>query len=130
MEAPPHREIPTDMGGVQQGRSGSVCVSRDVSLSTLVLPWLKLHLDTFPPNCSAPRSYGKSLPGQGPSQSARQSVVFGSCVSPQWLSLGDSDQDGPSVPDRGLNTSPLPITVEAVGLASKGGPAHSFWSLN
>lgn len=46
-------------------------------------------------------------------------MVHGSYVSPRQLSFGDSSQDGPSVPIRGLNSSPLPITVEAVGLASK-----------
>ncbi len=67
------------MEGVWPGTSGSVCVSRDVSLSTLVFPHTSSSSRTgrngtdvaeassvcFSPNRSAPGSTGESLPGPG-----------------------------------------------------------------
>ncbi|CAM4733226.1 unnamed protein product [Leuciscus chuanchicus] len=47
-------------------------------------------------------------------------MVSRSCVPPRRESSGDSCQEGPSVPSRGLNISPPPRTVEPVGLASEG----------
>ncbi len=76
MEAPP-RGGGADMEGVRPGTSGSVCISIDISLSTLVLPNASSSSRTgrdgadvaeassvcFSPDRSAPRSPGESLPG-------------------------------------------------------------------
>ncbi len=74
-----------DMEGVRPGTSGSVCVSRDVSLSILVLPHASSPRDDtdmaevssvcISPDCSAPRSTGESSPGPGPTTS----------YCPRWL---------------------------------------------
>ncbi len=79
MEAPP-RGGGADMEGVRPGTSGSVCVSRDVSLPTLVLPHASSSSRTgcddtdvaeassvrISPDRSAPGSTGESSPGPGP----------------------------------------------------------------
>ncbi len=78
MEAPP-RGGGADMEGVHQGTSGSVCVSRDISLSILVLPHVSSSSQTghdgadvaeassvcISPDRSAPGSPGESSPGPG-----------------------------------------------------------------
>ncbi len=87
IEAPP-RSGGVDMEGVRPGTSGSVCVLRDVSLSTLVLP----HASSSPwtgrdgsdvaealsvcisLDCSAPGCPGESLPRPG-------STTF---IAPRW----------------------------------------------
>ncbi|XDV38776.1 hypothetical protein PO909_008118 [Leuciscus waleckii] len=138
MEAPP-RGGGADMEGVWPSTSGSVCVSRDVSLSTLVLPHASSSSGTgcygtdmaeatsvrLSPSGSAPGSSGKSSQGPGPSTSyspalAGQSMVSRPCVPPRRASSGATRQEGPFVPGRGLNISPPPRTVEPVGLASEG----------
>ncbi|CAM4515709.1 unnamed protein product [Leuciscus chuanchicus] len=119
--------------------SGSVCVSRDVSLSTLVLLHASSSSETgcygtdvaeatsvrLSPSCSAPGSSGKSSQGPGlpafySPALAGQSMVSRSCVPPRRASSGATRQEGPSVPSRGLNISPPPRAVEPVGLASEG----------
>ncbi len=106
MEAPP-RGGGADMEGVQPGTSGSVCVSRDVSLSTLVLPHTSSSSRTgcdsadvaevssvcFSPDRSAPRSPGESLPGPGSTTShcpmvAGQSMVPRFNIPSLWASSG------------------------------------------
>ncbi len=78
IEAPP-RGGGVDMKGVRPGTSGSVCILRDVSLSTLVFPhaysssWTgrngadvaEASTTCISPNRSAPRSPGDSSPGPG-----------------------------------------------------------------
>ncbi|XDV19881.1 hypothetical protein PO909_025279 [Leuciscus waleckii] len=137
-EAPP-RGGGADMEGVWPSTSGSVCVSRDVSLSTLVLPHASSSSGTgcygtdvaeatsvrLSPSCSAPGSSGESSQGPGLPASyspvlAGQSMVSRSCVPPRRASSGASCQEGPSVPSRGLDFSPPTGTVEPVGLASEG----------
>ncbi len=112
MEAPP-RGGGADMEGVRPGTSGSVCVSRDVSLSTLVLP----HASS-----SSPR---ESSPGLGSTSShcpavARQSMVPRYNIPPRRTSSGAQRQGGPSVTSRGLDISPPTRTMETGGLASEG----------
>ncbi len=82
IEAPP-RGGRADMDRVQPGTSGSVCVSRDVSLSPLVLVHASSSSLTrrdgtdvaeassvcISPDCSAPGSTGESSPGPGPTTS-------------------------------------------------------------
>ncbi len=78
------------MEGVRPGTSGSVCVSRDVSLSTLVLPHASSPIDDtdmaevssvcISPDCSAPRSTGESSPGPGPTTSYCPAVAGQSMV--------------------------------------------------
>ncbi len=121
-EGPP-RGGEADMEGVRPGTSGSVCVSRDVSLSTLVFPHASSSSRTghnvvadvaeassecFFPDHSAPGSTGKSSPGPGSTTSHCPEVA------------GAPHQEGPSVPSRGLNNSPPTRTVEIVGLVSEG----------
>ncbi len=138
MEAPP-RGGGADMEGVWPGTSGSVCVSRDVSLPTLVLPhassssWTGCD-DTdvaeassvcISPDRSAPRSIGESSPGPGPTTSycpavAGQSMVPKSIIPSRRASSGAPRQEGPSVPSGGLDISPRSRTMETVGLASEG----------
>ncbi len=124
MEAP-SRGGGADMEGVRPGTSGSVCISRDVSLSTLVLPhassssWTgcddtdmpKAPSVCIPPDCSAPGSTGESSPGPGSTTSycptvAGQSMVPRSIIPSQRASSGAPCQEGPSVPSEGLNISP------------------------
>ncbi len=78
IEAPP-RGGGVDMEGVRPGTSGSVCILRDVSLSTLVLPHASSSSWTgrngadmaealsvcISPDRSAPGSPGESSPGPG-----------------------------------------------------------------
>ncbi len=116
MEAPP-RGGGADMEGVWPGTSGSVCVSRDVSQPTLVLPhassssWTGCD-DTdvaeassvcISPDRSAPRTIGESSPGPGPTTSycpavAGQSMVPKSIIPSRRASSGAPRQEGPSVP--------------------------------
>ncbi len=122
-----------------QGTSVYVCVSRDVSLSTLVL----LHASSssrtgrdgadaaeassvwFSPDHSAPGSPGESSPGPGSTTShcpavAGQSMVPRYNIPSRRASSGAPCQEGPSVPSRGLDISPPTRTMETVGLASEG----------
>ncbi len=138
MEAPP-RGGEADMEGVRPGTSGSVCVSRDVSLSTLILPHASSSSRTGPdgadvaealsvcvsPDRSAPGSPGESLPGPGSTTShcptvAGQSMVPRFNIPSRRASSGAPRQEGPSVPSRGLDISPPSRTMETVGLASVG----------
>ncbi len=138
MEASP-RGGGADMGEVRPGTSGSVCVSRDVSLPTLVLPHASSSSRTgcddtdvaeassvcISPDCSAPRSTGESSPGPGPTTSycpavAGQSMVPKSILPSRRASSGAPRQEGPSVPSGGLDISPPSRTMETVGLASEG----------
>ncbi len=138
MEASP-RGGGADMEEVRPGTSGSVCVSRDVSLPTLVLPHASSSSRTgcddtdvaeassvcISPDCSAPRSTGESSPGPGPTTSycpavAGQSMVPKSILPSRRASSGAPRQEGPSVPSGGLDISPPSRTMETVGLASEG----------
>ncbi len=138
MEAPP-RDGGADMEGVRPGTSGSVCVSRDVSLSTLVLPHAFSASRTgrdgadvaegssvcIFPDRSAPGSPGESSPGSG-STTSHCPTVAGHRMVPRFnipsrrTSSGAPRQEGPSVPSKGLEISPPTRTVETVGLASEG----------
>ncbi len=96
MEAPPQGGR-ADMEGVWPGTSGSVCVSRDVSLSTLVLPHTSSSSRTgcngadvaealsvcISPDRSAPRSLGESLPGLD-STTAHCPMVAGQSMVPRF----------------------------------------------
>ncbi len=138
MEASP-RGGGADMEEVRPGTSGSVCVSRDVSLPTLVLPHASSSSRTgcddtdvaeassvcISPDCSAPRGTGESSPGPGPTTSycpavAGQSMIPKSILPSRRASSGAPRQEGPSVPSGGLDISPPSRTMETVGLASEG----------
>ncbi len=96
MAAPP-RGGGADMEGVRPGTSGSVCVSRDVSLSTLVLPHASSSFRTgrddadvaeassvcIFPDCSAPGSPGESSPGPG-SNTSHCPAVAGQRMIPRY----------------------------------------------
>ncbi len=123
----------------EPGISGSVCVSGDVSLSTLVLPHASSSSQTGPngadvdeassvcfyPDRSAPGSPGESSPGPGSTTSHCPALAM-KCMVPRYnipsrrSSSGAPRQEGPSVPSRGLDISPPSRTVETVGLASEG----------
>ncbi len=89
MEAPP-RGGGADMEEVRPGTSGSVCVSRDVSLPTLVLSPRGTGCDDtdvaeassicISPDRSAPRSTGESSPGPGSTTSYCPAVAGQSMV--------------------------------------------------
>ncbi len=131
MEAPP-RGGGTDMKGVRPGTSGSVCVSRDVSLPTLVLPHASSSSRTghdganvaeassvcFSPDCSAPGSAGESLPGLG-STTSHCPALPGRVWFPDLISL----LDGP----------PLELPVRRDLLSQAGGsifhPHPELWKL-
>ncbi len=146
MKAPP-RGGGADMEGVRPGTSGSVWVSRDVSLSPLVLPHASSSSRTerdgadvaeasyvcISPDCSAPGSPGESSPGPGSTTShcpALARVWF-----PDIISL----LDGPplELPVRrdllsqawGSMFHPNQKCVNC-GLGLWGGPAHRLRSLN
>ncbi len=127
------------MEEVRPGTSGSVCISRDVSLPTLVLPHASSSSRTgcddtdvaeassvrISPDRSAPGSTGESSPGPGPTTSycpavAGQSMVPKSILPSRRASSGAPHQEGPSVPSGGLDISPSSRTMETVGLASEG----------
>ncbi len=126
MEAPP-RGGGADMEGVWSGTSGSVCILRDVSLPTLVLPHASSSARTacddtdvaktssvyISPNRSTPGSSGESSPGPGPTTSycpavAGQSMVPESIIPSQRASSGAPCQEGPSVPSGGSIFHPHP----------------------
>ncbi len=132
-----------DMERVWPGTNGSVSVSRDVLLSTLVLPHASSSSRAgregadvadassvcFSPNRSAPGCPGGSSPGPGPGPGSTTShcpAVVGQSMVPRFnipsrrASSGAPHQEGPSVPSRGLDISPPSRTVETVGLASEG----------
>ncbi len=134
MEAPP-RGGGADLEGVRPGTSGSVCVSRDVLLSTLVLAHRHGMSDgadmaeassvCISPDRSAPGSPGESSPAPGSTTShcprmAGQSMVPRYNIPSRWASSGAPRQEGHSVPSRGLDISPPTRTVETVGLTSEG----------
>ncbi len=135
MEAPP-RGGGADMEGVRPGTSGSVCVSRDISLSTLVLAHASSSSRTgrdgadvaeassvcFSPDHSAPGSPGESSPGPGSTTShcptmAGQSMVPRFNIPSRRASSGAPRQEGPPVPSRGHDISPPTRTV---GFTSEG----------
>lgn len=77
------------------------------------------------PNYSAPRSSSEGSPEQSSSVAsgsvlAGLSLVFRPNISPGRLFVGDSDQEGPSVPGVGLNSPPPVWDLEVVGLAPEG----------
>ncbi len=95
---------------LRQGPSnGLVCISRDLTLSPVVLPhessstWAGCHRTNvaealsvcLSPDCFAPRSYGESFPVQGSSSVsspvlARPAMVCGPGSPSRSLSVGDS----------------------------------------
>ncbi len=117
------------MEGVRPGTSGSVCISRDISLSNLVLPHASSSSRTrcddtdvaeassvcISTDRSAPGSIGESSEyGSG------QSMVPRSIIPSRRASSGAPRQEGPSVPCGGLDISPPSRTMETVSLASEG----------
>ncbi len=115
------------MEGVRPDTSGSVCVLRDVSLSTLVHPHTSSYSRTgrdgadvaeapsvcISPNRSAPGDPGESSPRPGSSTSncpavAGQSMVPRYYIPSRRASSGAPRQKGPSVPSRRLDISPQP----------------------
>lgn len=71
------------------------------------------------------KSFGQSLSGWSSSIAscsilASPSVVLRPNISPGRLSLGDSDQEGPSLLGSGHDLSPLARDMGAVGLPPKG----------
>ncbi len=114
-----------DMEGVRPGTSGSVCVSRDVSLSTLVFPHASSSSRTgrdgadvaealsicISSDRSDPGSPGESLSCSTTSHCptmARQSMVPRYNIPSRRASSGAPCQEEPSVPSRELNISPQP----------------------
>ncbi len=128
MEDPP-RGGGADMEGVRPGTSGSVCISRDVSLFTLVFPHASSSSRTgcngtdmaealsvcFSPDGSAPGSTGESLPGPG-STTSHCPAVAGRVWFPDIIFL----IDGPFCPKQGAQYFTPSKTVETADLASEG----------
>ncbi len=119
MEAPPQGGG-ADMEGVRSGTRGSVCISRDVSLSTLVLPHASSSFRTGRDGADvAEASSVCILPDRSASGSPRESsqgpgsttyhcpTVAGQSMVPRYnipsgrASSGAPRQEGPSVPSRG-----------------------------
>ncbi len=105
----PHRGDGADLEEVRSSPGGLVCVSRDLTMSPLVLSdsssstgagchgtdVARLRLYAFPPDCSAPGSSGESSPAQGLSHVsslvlAGPSMVCGPGSPSIRLSMGDS----------------------------------------
>ncbi len=145
IEAPP-RGGGADMEGVQPGTSGSVCISRNVSLSTLVHPHASSSSRTgrdgadlaeassvcISPKYSAPGSPGESSPGPGSTTShcstvAGQSMVPRYNIPSQRASSAAPRQEGPSVPSSIFHPQPELWKLWAWPLR---GPAHRLRSLN
>ncbi len=139
MEAPP-QDGGADMEGVQQSTSGSVCVLRDVSLFTLVLPHAssasrtgcddtdvaealpRLSRYAFSPIALLPGVLRRVRRDRGSTTShcpavAGQRLVPRFNIPSRHASSGVPRQEGPSAPSRGLEISPPTRTVETVGLA-------------
>ncbi|XP_026100385.1 uncharacterized protein LOC113071237 [Carassius auratus] len=127
------------MGMLWPSRSGSVRFSVHDALSTMVLPYSssppgvgRYGTDVaeatsvrLSPCCSAPRSSGESPPGRSKSTSrsstlAESNLVCGPDSSPRRFSLGDPDQERPSISGRGHYISPPARDLEALGVASEG----------
>ena len=127
------------MAEVWTNGSGSVCVSRDVPLPTLVLPLTSsptgvgchgTDLAEASPVRISPDRSAPCSPGEGPSgghQStsgcpyvADTSMVFGHNITPNSSAVADSSEEGSVVSGGGHNLPPSPGAVEAVGLASEG----------
>ncbi|KAL0146516.1 hypothetical protein M9458_058147, partial [Cirrhinus mrigala] len=124
---------------VWPGSGGPRCDSGDIAMSLLVLsdssssPGAGCHgTDVaeassvrLSPNRSAPGSSGKCAPGRGPSSIrspalAGPSMVLGPDFPSRWLSMGDSHQEGSSLPGGGHHPPPSPGVVEVVDVAPKG----------
>ncbi|XDV39759.1 hypothetical protein PO909_008949 [Leuciscus waleckii] len=127
------------MGVLRQGRSRSVRVSAYDALSTLVLPYspsppgagcygtdvAEATSVRLPPCCSAPSSSGASSsarnkPIVSSTALAESNLVCGPDSSLRRASLGDPDQERPSVSGRGHNISPPTRDLETLGLAPEG----------
>ncbi|XP_026111570.1 uncharacterized protein LOC113088631 [Carassius auratus] len=127
------------MGMLWPSRSGSVRFSVHDALSTMVLPYsssppgvgrygtevAEATSVRLSPCCSAPRSSGESPPGRSKSTSrsstlAESNLVCGPDSSPRRFSLGDPDQERPSISGRGHYISPPARDLEALGVASEG----------
>ncbi len=99
----------TDLEGVRSSSNALVCISRDLTLSPVVLPhessstWAGCHSTNvgealsvcLSQDCFAPRSYGESFPEQGSSSVsspvlARSAMVCGPGSPSRSLSMGDS----------------------------------------
>ncbi len=103
----------TDLGEIWESPGRLVCVSRDLTMSPLVLSdsssttgagchgadVAEASSVRLPPDRSAPRSSGESSPGQGVTTNsspvlARPSMVCGPGRPPRRLSMGDSHTAG------------------------------------
>ncbi len=132
----PHRGDGADLEEVRSSPGGLVCVSRDLTMSPLVLSDSSSSTGAgchgadvaeassvrLPPDCSAPGSSGESSPGRGSSLVsspvlAGPSMVCGPGSPSRRLSMGDSRSAGSPLTGRGHHSSPPPRVVEAMGVA-------------
>lgn len=79
----------------------------------------------FSPYCPARGSSGESTPVRCPPIAsgpvvAGPSMVRRSGLAPQWLYMGDTDQDRPTLTGAGHDNSHSPRVVEAVGVVLQG----------
>ncbi|XDV52386.1 hypothetical protein PO909_021118 [Leuciscus waleckii] len=135
----PSRGGGADMAEVWTSGSGAVCVSRDVPLSTLVLPHSSSPAGVgchgtglaeaspvrFPPDRFAPGSPGEGPLGGHQSSSgspvlAGPSMVFGLNFTPDSSAMADSSEEGSVVSGGGQYIPSPPRAVEIMGLASEG----------
>ncbi len=134
-----HRGDGADLQEVWSSLGGLVCVSRDLTMSPLVLSDSSSSTgagchgtDTaeassvcLPPDCSAPGSSGESSPGRGSSIVSSPvldgpSMVCGPGRPSRRLFMVDSRLAGSLLSDREHHLSPLPRVVETVGVAPEG----------
>ncbi len=135
----PHRGGGADLEEIWESPGRLVCVSRDLTMSPLVLSDLSSSTGAgchgtdvaeassvcLPPDRSAPGSSGESLPGRGATTAsspilAGPSMVCGPGRPPRRLSVGDSHTARSPLSGRGHYMSPSPRYVEAVGVAPEG----------
>ncbi len=135
----PHRGDGADLEEVRSSPGGLVCVSRDLTMSPLVLSDSSSSTGAgchgadvaeassvrLPPDCSAPGSSGESSPGRGSSLVsspvlAGPSMVCGPGSPSRRLSMGDSHLAGSPLTGSGHHSSPPPRVVEAMGVAPEG----------
>ncbi len=128
-----HPRCGADMEAVWPGTSGSVWVSRDVSLSTLVLPHASSSSRTGHDGRDLAKAFPRLLCSRESERVCRDQVLL-LLIAPRWpgrvwfpdiipsrrASSGALRQEGHFVPSRGLDISPSTRTVETVGLASEG----------
>ena len=132
----PRRHSQPNLGKILYSRGGPLCLPRDSTMSSLLLSDSSSspgsgrdgpYVAQFTPLCVFTNISAPGSPGEGPSTRfapltdsaplAGQSMVLGSNISPRWLTLDDSSEEGSSVSGAGDNISSPTGALEPSRLA-------------